>query len=78
MKISNHYDSPSQFTVGNVYWYPKKGAVIISDGHYMGIFGISNHWTFRKINKNGTLGKEFSAYGQPLKQIKHKKIIKFN
>lgn len=52
---------------------------LLTHGSYMGQYGVSNHWTWRTIRKDGTLGKEYNGYGVGLDTsdpIKHEVIIK--
>lgn len=55
---------------------------LITGGNYYGDRGVSNHWTWRTIRKDGTLGKEYGGYNNGSnkfsKPISHKVIIKVN
>ena len=50
---------------GMVTRHKKHGLVFITGGSYMGTYGVSNFFYWRKINKDGTLDnkKEFHGYG---------------
>jgi hypothetical protein len=37
--------------------------VLIISGEYMGEYGLSNYWTWKRILKNGKLGPIESGYG---------------
>jgi hypothetical protein len=47
--------------VGQVYLY-KGYPVYITGGQYMGTYGISNYWYWRKIKEDGTLGRSAKGY----------------
>ena len=44
--------------IGDVCIHKGKDYVYITAGLYMGTHGISNHWTFRYINDDGTLSED--------------------
>jgi len=48
-------------TKGQVYLY-KGTPVFITGGEYMGTYGISNYWYWRKIKSDGTLGRSYRGY----------------
>jgi hypothetical protein len=78
MKTKNKLIHPNEFNVGDVYQHPEFGAVYVESGCYLDPVyqRVSNHWTFRKVNKNGKLGKRFSEYGQSLKELKYSLVVK--
>ena len=49
--------------VGSVYIYKKNTPVFIIYGSYMGEYGVSNYWYWKKILKDGSLSKKiYSDY----------------
>lgn len=53
--------------VGSVYRHPVNGIITITDGFYLDptYHRFSNHWSWRRVMKNGTLGrKTFHGYGE--------------
>lgn len=55
-KKSGHYE------IGRVY--RRDGQLIyITSGRYMGTMGLSNHWNWKYVRKNGTLGRDGWGYG---------------
>lgn len=48
------------------YVYKRDGKLIyITGGSYEGSYGrISNHFSWKRVKKDGSLGKESSGYGQ--------------
>ncbi len=70
---------PDSFKIGEVYKHPRHGLVYVEDGQFLGSSGgISNFWTFRKINLKGIISKkEINEYGGNMKKVKYKKIVKF-
>lgn len=54
----------SQLEIGKRVKHPKGYMVEIVGGQYWGLYGLSNFWSWRRINKNGTLSKKVeSGYG---------------
>lgn len=50
--------------VGGVFEDPQtRRLVYVESGAYEVDHRISNHWTFREIEKDGTLGRSYSSYG---------------
>lgn len=47
--------------VGKVYLRHGK-PVFITEGQYLGRHGVSNHWYWKPIETDGSLGKEESGY----------------
>jgi len=48
--------------IGEVRYIDNKLS-IITGGQYQGTYGVSNHWTWRRIRPDGTLTKrEYSGY----------------
>jgi len=48
---------------------------IITHGSYMGTRGISDHWTWKEIKADGSLGREKGGYSHQMeigKLLKHK------
>lgn len=51
------------YCIGKVYLRDKK-RIYITSGSYLGGYGrVSNHWTWKEINEDGTLGVKGSGYG---------------
>lgn len=68
----------SKIEIGEVYMYCPDGCkrghrVKITGGQYWGTFGMSNHWMWRRVLRNGKLGKQESGYGGAFKYIKKAK-----
>lgn len=47
--------------VGKAYLH-KGRPVFVTGGYYMGNRGVSNHWSYRVINPDGTLGEQGADY----------------
>ncbi|KKM24851.1 hypothetical protein LCGC14_1601020 [marine sediment metagenome] len=54
--------------IGSIYRDPTHGVIYIINGYFLDPDDqrVSNHWTARKVRKNGTLGVEVSFYGGPM------------
>lgn len=56
------------FQVGDVVRHPSGRDVKIVGGQYWGEHGLSNHWSWREVNKEGELtGPLESGYGWEIK-----------
>jgi len=55
-----------------VYRHPQHGLVLCTGGQYMGTYGVSNFWDFRKVLKNGKLGKALCDYGLNFTEVSAK------
>ena len=54
----------SKMKVGAVLKHPDGYKVKIVSGQYWGTYGLSNHWDWRRVKKDGTLSKKiYSGYG---------------
>ena len=55
-------NTKGHYEIGKVY---KRGddLIYITSGKYMGHLGVSNHWNWRIVKSNGTLGEEGYGYG---------------
>lgn len=52
------------FKIGDVVRHPDGYNVKITGGQYWGTHGLSNHWSWRRVLKNGKLAKkEEHGYG---------------
>lgn len=51
----------SSMEIGKVVTHPDGYKVI--DGQYWGTYGLSNFWTWQRVNADGSLGKKESGYG---------------
>jgi hypothetical protein len=51
------------FKIGDDVRHPSGRTVRITGGQYMGTYGLSNHWTWREVMLDGSLGKEEHGYG---------------
>ncbi len=49
--------------IGQVRRHPKHGVVYITGGAFYIEGRLSNHWTFRKVLKDGRLGRSDGDYG---------------
>lgn len=53
------------FAIGDVVKRPEPDGrmVKIVEGQYWGLHGLSNHWTWREVRTDGSLGEEEWGYG---------------
>ena len=75
MTAKKYYDG---LDVGSVYKY-EGSLVYITGGYYTDpTYGrLSNHYSWRKVKKDGSLGKEYSGYGgAEFKPVKFEVTIK--
>jgi hypothetical protein len=50
--------------IGDIVVHPAGYKVKIVDGQYWGTYGVSNHWYWKKVLKNGKLSKKvYNGYG---------------
>ena len=54
---------PAPFSVGDEVKHPDGRSVRIVAGRYWGRHGLSNHWTWREVFADGSLGAQESGYG---------------
>lgn len=54
---------PAPFKVGDVVTHPSGRSVRIVHGCYWGEWGLSNHWGWREIMADGSLGPVEYGYG---------------
>jgi len=57
------------FKVGDEVKHPSSRIVRIVDGQFMGTHGVSNHWTWKEILPDGSLGEEEHGYGWRPEQL---------
>jgi hypothetical protein len=64
---------PAPFAVGDLVWHPDGRRVRIIDGQYWGLHGLSNHWTWRPVFPDGTMGPPESGHGWrlPAEKLHH-------
>jgi len=66
-----------KYEIGKFYMYCPDGKrpckVKLVDGQYWGTYGLSNHWRWRRVLKNGKLGKVEFGYGGAFKHVKKAK-----
>ena len=62
-KIGGEPVFSSEWQIGDVYRDEKGSLIYLTGGSYMGAYGVSNHWTWRIVNKDGTLGNIETGYG---------------
>ena len=61
--------------IGDIVKHPDGRMVKIVDGQYWGEHGLSNHWYWRPVDKNGKFcGPEECGYGWTPKQKKYKMV----
>jgi hypothetical protein len=54
----------TELEVGKIVKHPEHGRVKITDGQFWGIHGLSNFWSWRKVDKeNKPYGKTYNGYG---------------
>lgn len=51
------------FAIGDTVVTPDGRRVLITAGQYWGTRGLSNHWTWRQVYADGSLGPEERGYG---------------
>jgi hypothetical protein len=51
------------FEVGDEVRHPTGRTVRIVGGRYWGEYGLSNHWSWREVMADGSLGPEECGYG---------------
>ncbi len=51
------------FSIGDRVKRPSGALVEITGGQWMGRYGLSNFWEWRKVMPDGSLGKKCSGYG---------------
>ena len=61
--ICNDVLGPCPIKIGQK-WIIKGKLCQITGGQYWGERGLSNHWDWREVNEDGTLGKAGSDYGR--------------
>lgn len=64
--------SPPKYGVGDTVMIDGKPCKIVS-GQYWGAHGISNHWTWRPVRGDGTLGARKCGYGDDWLLVKRSK-----
>lgn len=55
--------------IGGVFRHPVDGVIYVTGGAYEIGGRVSNHWRWRKVNKDGTLGEEGHGYGGHWKRL---------
>lgn len=55
-----------RFDIGDTMRHESGRIVKVTAGQYWGTFGLSNHWTFREVMPDGSLGIEEHDYGYVL------------
>ena len=55
-----------RFDIGDTMLHESGRIVKVTAGQYWGKHGLSNHWTFREIMPDGSLGAEEHDYGYVL------------
>ena len=53
----------TKLKIGKIVKHPDGRKVKIVDGQYWGEYGLSNHWSWKEVKKNGKLGKLEHGYG---------------
>lgn len=53
----------SKMKVGKIVRHPDGRTVKIVGGKYWGTYGLSNHWTWREVRSDGSLGPQEDGYG---------------
>ncbi len=54
---------PCHMEIGKIIKHPKGYKVKVVGGQYWGTHGLSNFWYWRRVKKNGKLGKKKCGYG---------------
>lgn len=62
-KLVEDVAGPCKMEIGKIVKHPDGYKVKIIDGQYWGTYGISNFWYYKRILKNGKLGREQCGYG---------------
>ena len=77
--MTDKYDlvNPSEFVIGHYYELDGKIVRLMSGEYLDSIYQrLSNHWTWRVVNKDGTLSDEvISGYGDRMKRVHVKESI---
>lgn len=62
-QINNELAAESSMVIGKVLMHPKGYKVRVLDGAFLRNGRVSNHWTWVRINDDGTDGEKESGYG---------------
>lgn len=54
---------PAPMKIGDIVTHPSGRKVKIISGQFWGTYGLSNHWVWKEVHEDGTLGKEEHGYG---------------
>lgn len=61
--INAGLEAESKMRVGAIVMHPDGYKVYVIDGAYLRNGRVSNHWTWQRVNEDGTLGERESGYG---------------
>ena len=63
--INKKFHGESSMVIGETIRHPNGYLVKVIDGQYLDpVYGrLSNSWTWRRVKKDGSLGKEEKGYG---------------
>jgi hypothetical protein len=54
----------TKMKIGAILQHPKHGRVIITEGQYWGVHGLSNFWSWRKVDADDKpFGETYDGYG---------------
>jgi len=57
-----------RFDVGDTMRHEDGRIVRVVGGQYWGTYGLSNHWSFKEVLADGSLGPKEHGYGYVLKE----------
>lgn len=62
-QMTDEMTSGPPFAIGDTVTHPSGRTVQITRGQWWGVRGLSNHWYWREVMADGSLGPEEHGYG---------------